>query len=64
MTITPQREQKMCEVGSGNLNWHAILAACRRAGVEWYLVERDSGDLDPFQSLEVSLRQMRAMGLT
>ena len=53
----------MCEVGSGNLNWPRILDACRRAGVEWYLVERDSGDLDPFDSLKVSLDNLRAMGL-
>jgi hypothetical protein len=53
----------MCEVGSGNLNWPAINAASSSAGVEWYLVERDSGDLDPFESLEISVRQMREMGL-
>ena len=64
MTITPQREQKMCEVGSGNLNWPAVLDVCRRVGVQWYLVERDSGDLDPFESLKISLENMQAMGLS
>ena len=63
MAITPERKQKMCEVGSGNLNWPAILTACKNAGVEWYLVERDDGDMDPFESLEVSLKNMQAMGL-
>ena len=63
MAITPGREQKMCEIGSGNLNWPAILDACKRAGTEWYLVERDDGDMDPFESLEVSLKNMQAMGL-
>ncbi len=63
MTITPQREQKMCEVGSGNLNWPRILDACKKAGVKWYLIERDRGDMDPFESLKVSLENLRAMGV-
>jgi sugar phosphate isomerase/epimerase len=63
MTVTPQRQQKMCEVGAGNLNWPRILDACRRAQVQWYLVERDDGDLDPFDSLQLSLNNLRAMGL-
>ncbi len=64
MAITSQREHQYCEVGSGNLNWPAILDACRRADVEWYLVERDEGEMDPFESLKISLDQMRAMGLS
>lgn len=64
MTITPEREQKMCEVGSGNLNWPRIIEACQSAGVEWYLIERDRGDLDPFESLKISLENLRDMGVT
>jgi sugar phosphate isomerase/epimerase len=63
MTITPKREQKMCEVGAGNLNWPAILDAAKAAGVQWYIIERDNGDLDPFDSLRISLENVRAMGL-
>lgn len=63
MTITPDREQKMCEVGAGNLNWPTILTACKRAGVKWYLIERDRGDLDPFDSLKISLENLRSWGL-
>lgn len=63
MAITHQREHKMCEVGAGNLNWPRIVDACKKVGVEWYLVERDSGDLDPFESLKISLDNMHAMGL-
>lgn len=65
MTISfPERLPKMCEIGDGNLHWHRIVQACRYAGVIWYIVERDSGDLDPFDSLERSLFNMREkMGL-
>ena len=63
MAVTPQAEQMMCEVGEGNLNWPGILDAARRADVQWYLVERDDGELDPFESLKISLDNMKAMGL-
>lgn len=56
-------QQLMAEVGEGNLNWPAILEAAREAGVEWYLVEQDTCQRDPFESLAISLRNLRAMGL-
>jgi sugar phosphate isomerase/epimerase len=56
-------EQLMAEVGEGNLNWPAILDACRAAGVEWYIVEQDHCQRDPFESLGISLRNLQAMGL-
>jgi sugar phosphate isomerase/epimerase len=63
MSITPSREHKMCEVGAGNLNWPRILDAAKKAGVKWYIIERDQGDLDPFESLKISLDNLKAMGL-
>ena len=63
LTITAHREHKMCEVGSGNLNWPRILDAAKQAGVRWYIIERDSGDLDPFESLKISLDNLHTMGL-
>ena len=63
MSVTIDQEQKMCEVGLGNLNWPRILESCRAAGAEWYLVERDDGALDPFESLRISLENLRAMGV-
>jgi sugar phosphate isomerase/epimerase len=56
-------EQIMAEVGEGNLNWPAILEACREAGVEWYIVEQDHCQRDPFESLAMSLCNLQAMGL-
>lgn len=53
----------MAEVGEGNLNWPAILSACKEAGVLWYIVEQDICQRDPFESLGISLRNLRAMGL-
>lgn len=60
-TVTPSREVKMCEVGSGNLNWPAILKEAKDGGCEWLIIERDSGDLDPFESLKISFEKLSAM---
>jgi len=56
-------EQVMAEVGEGNLNWPEILKACKDSGVNWYLVEQDVCQRDPFESLGISLRNLKAMGL-
>jgi len=64
MIVTPEREQRFAEIGEGNLNWPAIIAAAREGGVEWYLVEQDDCyGRDPFESLAISYRNLRQMGL-
>lgn len=55
--------QLMAEVGEGNLNWPAILDACRDAGVAWYAVEQDICQRDPFESLRISYENLQGMGL-
>ena len=52
----------MAEVGEGNLDWADVLAACRDAGVEWLIVEQDECRRDPFESLAISRRNLRALG--
>ena len=50
--------------GDCNLNWPAITQAAAEGGVEWYLVEQDTCyDRNPFESLAISYRNLRAMGL-
>jgi sugar phosphate isomerase/epimerase len=61
--VTHERKHLMLPVGEGNLNWPRINGACAEAGVEWMLVERDSGPHDPFDALEISIRNLRNMGL-
>ena len=56
-------EQLFAEVGEGNLEWEPILAACRAANIEYYLVEQDRCQRDPFDSLKLSLDNLHAMGL-
>ena len=58
------KERRFAEIGEGNLNWPAILSAARQAKVEWYFVEQDlCYGRDPFDSLKISLENLRAMGL-
>ena len=57
-----QGQQAFAEVGEGNLNWPAIFEACAVAGAVWYIVEQDTCPGDPFESLAISYRNLRAMG--
>ena len=61
--VIQDNRQVMAEVGAGNLKWPAILEACREAGVEWYAVEQDICQRDPFESLAISYANLREMGL-
>lgn len=65
MAVVGLNESKpvMAEVGEGNLNWSRILESCKRAGVQWYIVEQDTCQRDPFESVAISLKNVRAMGL-
>ncbi|NLK07955.1 MAG: sugar phosphate isomerase/epimerase [Firmicutes bacterium] len=56
-------EPTFAEVGEGNLNWPSILDACREAGVIWYIVEQDTCPGDPFESLSISRRNLKELGL-
>ncbi len=63
MGIDSNRSQFMMEVGEGNLNWPAILDACKSAGVEWYIVEQDICYRDPFESLQNTKKKLREIGI-
>ncbi|HRS07057.1 MAG TPA: sugar phosphate isomerase/epimerase, partial [Candidatus Ratteibacteria bacterium] len=53
----------MFEVGEGNLNWQEIIDKCKHSGVEWLVVEQDTCNRDPFDSVEISFKNLRSMGL-
>lgn len=49
--------QRMAAVGEGNLDFAGIMAACRKAGTEWALIEQDDCyGRDPFNEMAISLR--------
>ena len=57
------REQLFAEIGEGNLDWPGIVAACEAIGAEYYIVEQDRCQRDPFESLKISFDNMKAMGI-
>ncbi|PWV89429.1 sugar phosphate isomerase/epimerase [Paenibacillus cellulosilyticus] len=61
MTII-DAEPVMAEVMEGNLEWTDILHACEEAGVEWYLIERDAGPCEAFESLRISYSNLSKVG--
>ena len=49
----------MAEVGTGNLDFSALVAEAERAGCEWFVVEQDTTPGNPYDSLERSFRYVR-----
>ena len=57
-------KQLMASVGSGNMNFSAILKACEASGVEHLLVEQDDcNGVDPFTCLKRSYQYLKSFGL-
>lgn len=52
--ISAKNEVVFAEVGSGNLNWPAIVRAADESGCRWFFVEQDICPGDPFESLKKS----------
>lgn len=42
------------EIGQGNLDFPAIIAAAEASGTEWFIVEQDTTPGDPFDSIRIS----------
>lgn len=53
------------EIGYGNLNWTAILAAAKNAGTKWFIVEQDTHwtNNDPFESLKMSFEFLKSIAI-
>ncbi len=49
----------MAEVGEGNMDWQPVIKACEDIAVKWYAVEQDTCYRDPFESLEISLANIK-----
>jgi sugar phosphate isomerase/epimerase len=51
------------EVGNGNLDWSAIVAAAVDGGAEWLIVEQDVCPGNPLDSARASITNLKKMGL-
>jgi|SaaInlStandDraft_1057018.scaffolds.fasta_scaffold07344_4 sugar phosphate isomerase/epimerase len=60
-----ERKPYFCEIGEGNLDWPAIIDALTETGVNYMVVEQDREvpERDIFASMELSYKNLSAMGL-
>lgn len=65
-TIVPAewKVPEMTEVGSGNLDWDAIVSACEESGVQYCIVEQDRNHIedDAFKALASSYEFLKTKG--
>lgn len=57
--VTADNKHTFAEIGHGNLNWKAIIAAAEESGCEWYIVEQDTCPGNPFDSLKLSFDYLK-----
>jgi sugar phosphate isomerase/epimerase len=57
--VGTDNQPTFAEIGSGNLNFRAIIAAAEGAGCRWFAVEQDTCEGDPFDSVRESFKYMR-----
>lgn len=60
--MEPGEEQFFAEVGEGILDWPNILKEAEASGTQWLVVEQDQCRRPVFESIAISLRNLRAMG--
>ncbi len=54
------KDQKMVDVGKGNIDFGEILTKSKQAGLKHYFVEHDNPD-DPFESITASFKQLQGL---
>jgi sugar phosphate isomerase/epimerase len=54
------RGGKLVSAGSGEVNWHGVVEACREAGVTYGFVEQESWDGGPYECLGQALTWLNA----
>ncbi|MNL38747.1 Inosose dehydratase [compost metagenome] len=57
------KEAFFAEIGEGILDFKAIAQAAEQVGTQWLVVEQDESRRNPLESLEISYRNLRSMGL-
>ena len=53
--------EHMTEVGSGTINWKAVIETAQQTGVKHFFVERDNGSTPAFESLRISYNYLNKL---
>ena len=59
--IAGSQDSNMAPIGEGTMDWAHIIPTCEKAGVEWYAIEQDTCQRDPFDCLVSSFDYLTAM---
>lgn len=59
-----ERAHRFAEVGEGNMNWEPINQAVRDCAIPYIAVEQDICQRDPFESLEISYKNLVEWGFS
>lgn len=62
VTLEDWRKGCITEIGNGNLDWDEIIKVCDEIGGPSIVVEQDTCDKDPFESLKISIDYLAAKG--
>ncbi len=57
--VTAENSHTFTEIGSGNLNWKAIVKTAEQSGCKWFIVEQDTCPGNPFDSLKISFDYLK-----
>lgn len=57
--MTGDASRTFAELGQGVMDWDAILPACAEAGAKWLIVEQDSCQRPPLESVRISFDYLR-----
>ena len=60
--IKDVRDKRFCELGTGEVDVPAVLAAAARERIEWLVVEQDYTDLTPEESIRLNYDYLRSVG--
>lgn len=54
-----EKDGSMTEVGTGIIDCRSIYKICKEAGFKWVIIEQDDIIIDPFESVKISLDNVR-----
>lgn len=54
---------RQVEVGTGLVNFEGIQKLASSAGVEWFIVEQEEYSIDPFESIKISLDNLKKLNI-
>ncbi|MDU1845921.1 MAG: sugar phosphate isomerase/epimerase [Niallia nealsonii] len=57
--MTTDEERFFAEVGTGSIDFQAILEKGEEADIQWWIIEQDATRRTPFESIEISLNNLR-----